>query len=279
MKNRLWIAFLAFWTTMTFFGQEKFSTTFEVQYNLIFHPDTLRPDRTSEELFYLYTGREYGIFMNFNEANQELIREDMERQLRANPSHYENKISRHTDFNMSMYKNLHTGEVRTVWSFIYRDYLFDEPAKPTPWEIVDETQELNGYLAQKATTHFAGRDYIAWFTTEIPIPDGPYLFSGLPGLIIELYDTRDHYHFTMVGIQKLEEPKVWELTKDEITTKADFFKLKAKEPEIKARDMFTIKGQESKKIVIVGDREVTEAEYRRMLEKAKAAKNNPIELE
>lgn len=41
-------------------------------------------------------------------------------------------------------------------------------------------------MTQKATCDFAGRKWIAWFTTEIPIQDGPYKFYGLPCAYCEI---------------------------------------------------------------------------------------------
>lgn len=72
------------------------------------------------------------------------------------------------------------------------------------WIMTNETKESDGYVMQKATTTFRGRDYVAWFTKEIPIPMGPYKFYGLPGLIMEIYDTDNIYHWT---ITKIEENK------------------------------------------------------------------------
>src|SRR5690625_6840867 len=64
---------------------------------------------------------------------------------------------------------------------------------------------IEQYMALKATTIFGGRHYVAWFTLEVPILDGPYVFSGLPGLILELYDTEEDYHFNLASIQPLKE--------------------------------------------------------------------------
>ena len=72
------------------------------------------------------------------------------------------------------------------------------------WVITNETKESDGYVMQKATTTFRGRDYIAWFTKEIPIPMGPYKFYGLPGLILEIYDTDNIYHWTITTIEEKE---------------------------------------------------------------------------
>lgn len=57
------------------------------------------------------------------------------------------------------------------------------------WDIADETKKIGKYQVQKATAHFRGRDYTAWFTSEIPLPYGPWKLVGLPGLILEAYDT------------------------------------------------------------------------------------------
>lgn len=34
--------------------------------------------------------------------------------------------------------------------------------------------------------------------------EGPYKFHGLPGLIIEIYDAKNHYHFKLIGIEKIK---------------------------------------------------------------------------
>jgi GLPGLI family protein len=58
------------------------------------------------------------------------------------------------------------------------------------WVIVKkEVKKINGYICNKAITHFRGRDYEAWFTPEIPITFGPFKFKGLPGLILILNST------------------------------------------------------------------------------------------
>jgi len=59
-----------------------------------------------------------------------------------------------------------------------------------------------GYLCHKATTRFRGRDYIAWYTEEIPFPYGPFKFGGLPGLIACIYDTQREHIYTLVGFEK-----------------------------------------------------------------------------
>lgn len=76
----------------------------------------------------------------------------------------------------------------------FRDNYYDEILlvkeleEKESWKILEETRELSGFLVHKATTKFRGRNYIAWYTPEIPLPYGPWKFNGLPGLILEVYD-------------------------------------------------------------------------------------------
>jgi len=57
------------------------------------------------------------------------------------------------------------------------------------WKIMDEFKDISGFKCQKATGFFRGREYTAWFTLHIPVPFGPWKLHGLPGLILEAYDT------------------------------------------------------------------------------------------
>ena len=69
------------------------------------------------------------------------------------------------------------------------------------WNITKETKYIGKVVCIKATTTFRGRDYIAWFTTEIPVPYGPWKLNGLPGLIIEAYDTDKFVYWYFKNIQ------------------------------------------------------------------------------
>lgn len=73
------------------------------------------------------------------------------------------------------------------------------------WEITKEEKNEKGYQLQKAVTNFGGRKWTAWFTQNIPIPEGPYKFSGLPGLIVEIYDSQNHYHYELTKVTKLSK--------------------------------------------------------------------------
>ena len=97
------------------------------------------------------------------------------------------------------------------------------------WELLDETKELLGYTVHKATCDFRGRKYTAWYAPDISISNGPWKFSGLPGLILEISDSRDHYHYTAVGLKKTRDLPIY-------INEGNFIKIKRKKfQELKRR--------------------------------------------
>lgn len=73
------------------------------------------------------------------------------------------------------------------------------------WNISNEKQKIGAYNAQKATTEFGGRKWTAWFSTDLPFQDGPYKFSGLPGLIVKIEDDEKNYSWILQGNKKVKD--------------------------------------------------------------------------
>lgn len=88
--------------------------------------------------------------------------------------------------------------------FYSRDIGFRYVKEPTPqisWELTSETKKIGDHVVHKATCHFRGRDYTAWFTTDIPLPYGPWKLQGLPGLILEAYDTHKEIYWYFKALE------------------------------------------------------------------------------
>jgi GLPGLI family protein len=69
-----------------------------------------------------------------------------------------------------------------------------ENRKIWKWKILSNTKKIGNFICQKATTTFRGSKFTAWFTHEIPVPFGPWKAKDLPGLILELYDSKEIIH-------------------------------------------------------------------------------------
>ncbi|MBR1788052.1 MAG: GLPGLI family protein [Bacteroidaceae bacterium] len=91
---------------------------------------------------------------------------------------------------------------------------YEEKIVPFGWKLGTETQVILGHKCQRATCHWRGRDYVAWFAPDIPIRRGPWKFGGLPGLILKIYDTDRLYTFEAVAIEK-GSFSIWQYPKEE----------------------------------------------------------------
>lgn len=131
-----------------------------------------------------------------------------------------------------IYKGKTDGKITIVDhpDIMAKSFQYEDETGILPWKITKETDTILTYTCHKATLKFRGRDYIAWFTTDIPLNDGPWKFSGLPGLILKVEDTQQLFSFSLIGLEQLTKPKPILLEESENIkcTKSDFEKQKKK---------------------------------------------------
>jgi|26BtaG_2_1085354.scaffolds.fasta_scaffold00008_1 GLPGLI family protein len=75
------------------------------------------------------------------------------------------------------------------------------------WTLNENTKEILGYQCQEATTSYGGRFYIAYYTSEIPVANGPWRFNGLPGLILEVQSIDKVFNLKATSI-KIEDKQI-----------------------------------------------------------------------
>lgn len=81
-------------------------------------------------------------------------------------------------------------------------YTYEEPVSPIAWKLTSQQKEIAGYLCHEAIGNFRGRRYTTYFTMDVPFPEGPYKFVGLPGLILSLSDDHRDYVWECIGLKK-----------------------------------------------------------------------------
>lgn len=129
---------------------------------------------------------------------------DLERQLKLSPNNL--NISRTDKPGQVSYKV--TKQYPDFKTYLFTkvssdSYKIEEDQKPE-WKILPDKQQIGTYNAQKATTNFGGRQWTAWFSTDLPFQDGPYKFYGLPGLIVKIEDKTGTHSMTLVGNKTIE---------------------------------------------------------------------------
>ncbi len=117
-----------------------------------------------------------------------------------------------------LYKNTKEGRFTNQNESFSKLFLVKDALKPLDWKLTGETKNIGEYTCYKATltrerevikTSFSYNgskneeeeedatpemeEYIttAWYTTEIPVNNGPSNYHGLPGLILEVNDGRE----------------------------------------------------------------------------------------
>ena len=127
------------------------------------------------------------------------------------------------------------------------------------------------------------RSYTAWFTADIPIPDGPDVFYGLPGLIVDIYDSKKHFRFRLEGIEKVETETVRKLPKHKKIVPSEFLKISSNHK--KMREQSTLKLVREGAVQYSDDsgitKTLTDVEYlfnQREKEEEYKKNHNPMEL-
>ena len=82
------------------------------------------------------------------------------------------------------------------------EYLVAGPMPAIDWKISGDTATFDGLHCQKATCHFKGRNYVAWFCPDLPVHTGPWKLNGLPGVIVDARDAKNEVIFQFDGVEK-----------------------------------------------------------------------------
>lgn len=92
-----------------------------------------------------------------------------------------------------------------TYELLQFDMLHLKSVDKQKWRLFKDKKVIGQYKVQKAETNWGGRKWTAWFADEIPFAEGPYKFNGLPGIIMELHDTKGNYNFQMIKSQTFDK--------------------------------------------------------------------------
>ncbi|WES96731.1 GLPGLI family protein [Chryseobacterium arthrosphaerae] len=102
-------------------------------------------------------------------------------------------------------KDLETKEIqKVIITPTMRTRFFIPVEDRLEWKVINEKQKIGDLYCQKAELDYGGRHWIAWFTDSINLQDGPYIFNGLPGLIVKISDSRLDYDFSLVQLKHVK---------------------------------------------------------------------------
>jgi GLPGLI family protein len=181
MKNLIYI--LSFLTTMSAFSQEK---------GIVYYGSIESPGKGGP------VGLDFNAYLLFDKVQSYYVtaKDSLDDESKIEIQ----KTKMFESGNRNIYVGKHTTEQgRQVyydrlkdsiwWNRKYTNTIYGtEKATKIDWKFDKETKKMGKFTCKKAVGNFRGRTYTAWYTTEIPVPYGPWKIFGLPGLILEVYD-------------------------------------------------------------------------------------------
>lgn len=264
MKNILLIFLIYFGFNYSSNAQ----TGYRLLYNLTYQIDSTDVNSVRNEVFYLDIFGEETYFISQNQFiidslsslpnEKQALKEFLDLNTRPKSSKFKYTI-KSSPTTLKFYQRI------TQNHMVYQESI------SLKWKLSNDTLRIGSYLCQKATTYFAGREYTAWYTTQIPLSAAPYKFRGLLGTVVRILDSQNHYQFDLEAILKTNKSNVYaRIDNEKVIAKKDFLKVQ-KQYEDNPAAMLGSSG-------IVLSEEMLER-GRRNHELRKKRNNNPIELE
>lgn len=185
-------------------AQVTFAQTNRFVYQVTSKPDINNKSDIKTENAYLDISAEKSMFYSENRIKRDSVMKANFQSGGARGFNREQMDGLRTNINYSIEKNKKDQKI------IYKDrlgrdqYSYEED-RPLNWRILSETTKIGDYKVQKAETDFGGRKWTAWFTTDLPYQDGPYKFSGLPGLVVKAEDSTGDYSFDLMKNYKISD--------------------------------------------------------------------------
>lgn len=204
---KIYLLTAAFFTTcFSAFAQKPEPAIGKAVYTFTHVRDTLHRDKPYTERLALLVGRNASLYQSLDKqlAQEQLVKSVLDQVKNAsNPNALALTIQGGPPTQAEEYyqypkeKKLYTEE--TVVNY----YLVEEPLPAINWQIKKDTMSIGGLQCQKATAHFKGRDYTAWFCADLPFQAGPWKLNGLPGLILQANDSKNEIMFKFDGFEDI----------------------------------------------------------------------------
>lgn len=185
-------------------AQATFAQTNRFVYQVTSKPDINNKTDIKTENAYLDISAEKSMFYSENRIKRDSVMQANRQSGGARGFNRDQMESLRTNINYSIEKD--KKNQKTLYKDrLGRDQYSYEEDRPLNWKILSETTKIGEYKVQKAETEFGGRKWTAWFTTDLPYQDGPYKFSGLPGLVVKAEDADGDYSFDLMKNYKISD--------------------------------------------------------------------------
>ena len=180
------------------------SAQLEVKYSVHCGKDAdsylLRCGKNTSEYF-SYDKYSYDSLSNTGDDTYAMMRITQELEHLKHPDDDSKRLPESPGHRDYLYRNLVEGKISVYTGISGSHFVYEEDIPAFDWKICpDSTSNIIGYTCLLAKTHFRGRDWSVWYAPDIPVGQGPWKFSGLPGLILQA-DCKEYMHIEACGLK------------------------------------------------------------------------------
>ena len=179
-------------------------------YDLSFQRDTNDIASKSKDQYALDIFKDHSKFVSFTKLKQDIYLDSITKAIEAQGGLQNirsiniNKSNMGTGGIYEIYK-FDDGKIRFQKKFLREIYGYEEDMTKLNWTLTENTEKYGQYNCQLAKVNYGGRNWNALFTADVPVNNGPYKFSGLPGLIVKMWDDKNHCVFELAEIKNITD--------------------------------------------------------------------------
>jgi GLPGLI family protein len=203
-KKQMLIGTFLLLSIFTLKAQNPDTAQFMVHYKFSHLRDTNNRANPYTENMALFLGKNSSAYKSYDgQLENALFKKQAQEQI-ANSPDGRVRLNRNSRASGTQYYQF-PGEKKMVRKeqLFMNSYLINESLPVIAWSISSDTASFGGLLCQKATAHFKGRDYTAWFCPDMPFHAGPWKLNDLPGVILDAHDSKKEVVFQFDGIEKV----------------------------------------------------------------------------
>ncbi|HEY8927768.1 MAG TPA: GLPGLI family protein [Mucilaginibacter sp.] len=202
MKKQLFLATILMAAFFTASAQKPDMAQVLVHYKFTHVRDTTNREHPYTENMVLFIGSSASAYRSYDRQLQDALFKKQVADAKASSPDGNIRVNRQMTGSGTEYFQFPNERKFFTKERLLNAYLIENPVPEMTWKISSDTATFGGLHCQKATTHFKGRDYTAWFCPDLPVHTGPWKLNGLPGAIVDARDAKNEVVFKFDGVEK-----------------------------------------------------------------------------
>jgi GLPGLI family protein len=203
MKRQLLLVIILLGVFITAKAQKPDTARMLVHYKFTWVRDTANREHPYSENLVLYIGQSGSAYRSYDGiVYKAQFKKAFAEAAAASPDGRPNINRRGVGTSTEYYQYPNEQRLIVKEQLMANSYAIGGPIPAIDWKTSSDTATFGGLHCQKATCHFKGRDYTAWFCPDLPVHTGPWKLNGLPGVIVDARDAKNEVVFKFDGVEK-----------------------------------------------------------------------------